>query len=571
MGLFAQIVRGDTLPHPRARFRQPPGSLAGRLARSGMTRTALLRLTTFLFAGLLTLQAAFAAPSILRRGNTVEPDSLDPQKSSLDYTIAITGDMLLSLVQGDARFEPVAGAAERWTVSADGLVYTFVLRQGLKWSDGVPLTADDAVFALRRLVTPQTASPSAYLAFKIKNARDVQAGKLKPEQLGVRAVDARTVEITLIAPNPLFLNMLAEPYFAPLPRHAIEKHQAKWTRPGLMPASGAYKLAAWRAGDHVQLTKNAAFYDARNVAIDQVFYYPTDDDAAALRRFRAGELDLNLRFTSTELDWLKRNQPQAVRIAPAAWGTRIAINMKASRFAYLRVRRAIALAIDREAIVEKILRTGETAAYGIMPPVAPGYAGAKMDFAGKPMAARLDEARALLKAAGFSAAKPLSFDLCQRTGPANRRVGVALQNMLAAAGIKVSLKFSDVARYYDELRKGDCEIAVIGLAWPPDPALFLGDLQSGSPQNYSFYRKPTYDAALVAAGKMADLGPRYAAFAAAEAMVLADFVSIPLYFNAYTAIVAPHVKGFEMNGRDLHPTRLLRIEKEQAGGGKQAR
>lgn len=526
-----------------------------------MLRASTRHLIALLVFALLTSQAALAAPSVLRRGNMTEPDSLDPQKSTLDYTIAITGDMLLPLVQGDARFEPVAGAAERWTVSSDGLIYTFSLRTGLTWSDGAPLTADDAVFGLRRLVQPATASPNAFLAFKIKNAREVQSGKLKPEALGVRAIDPRTVEITLIAPNPNFLNMLAEPYFAPMPRHAIEKHKDKWTRPGVMVASGAYKLVEWRTGDQIRLTKNASFYDAKNVRIDDIVYYPTDDDAAALRRFRAGELDLNLRFSSTELEWLKRNNPQVVRVAPAAWGTRIAINMKAPKFADPRVRRAIALAVDREAIVEKILRTGETPAYGIMPPVAPGYTGAKMDFSAKPMAERLNEARALMKAVGFSAAKPLTFELCQRAGPANRRVAVALQNMLAGIGIKASLRFSDVAMYYDELRKGDCEIAVIGVAWPPDPDLFLSDLSSESPQNYSFYRSPSFDAALEGAGRIPQRGPRYTAYAKAEAVALQDFASIPLYFNAFTAIVAPHVKGFEMNGRDLHPTRLLRIEK----------
>jgi oligopeptide transport system substrate-binding protein len=519
------------------------------------------RLIAALLCFALLLQAAVAAPVTLRRGNPAEPDTLDPQKSSIDYTAAITVDMLLPLVQGDAKFEPAPGAAESWTVSKDGLVYTFKLRQGLKWSDGVPLTAEDAVFALRRLVTPATLSPTAFNAFNIKNASEVQAGKLPPEALGVRNPDAATVEVTLVAPNPNFLNQLAEPQFAPLPRHAIEKLKDAWTRPGNMPASGAYKLAAWRPNDHVRLIKNRAFFDAKNVTIDEVFYYPTDDDAAALRRFRAGELDLNARFSSTELVWLKKNRPEVVRIGVASWGTRMMINIAKPPFGDVRVRRALALAFDREALVANILRTGETPAYGIMPPVAPGYTGAVMDFKAKPMAERQMEARALLKAAGYGEAKPLKLVLGQRLGAANRRVAVAAQEMLAKVGIVAEIRFADVSLYYGDLRKGNFEVALTGAAWPPDPQNFLNDFLPASPQNYSQYKNRAYEDAIAAASIIAERGARYAAFAKAEAIALKDVAAVPLYFNSNTAIVAPYVKGYVENGRDLHPTRTLRIEK----------
>lgn len=519
------------------------------------------RMVALVLAIALTAQAALAAPVVLRRGNPAEPDTLDPQKSSIDYTLAITGDMFLSLVQGDARFEASPGAAESWTVSEDGRVYTFKMRSGLKWSDGAPLTADDAVFALRRLVTPATLAPSAFLAFNIKNAAAIQAGKMKPEDLGVRAVNASTVEITLVAPNPNFLNLLAEAQFAPMPRHAIEKQKDAWTRPGAMVSSGAYTLAQWRSGDHVKLVKNPTFFDAKNVQIDEVIYYPTEDDAAALRRFRAGELDINARFSSTELAWLKKNRPDVVRIGVAAWGTRIVINTKLPKFADVRVRRALALAMDREAIVEKILRTGETPAYAIMPPVAPGYKNAEFDFKPKPMPERIAEAKALLKAAGYTDKNPLSFVLSQRAGAANRRVAVAVQDMLRVVGVKTDIVFADVSLYYGDLRKGNFQIAITGAAWPPDPQNFLNDLFSTSPQNYSQYKSKAYDDAHTAAGLIPDRAPRYAAFAKAEAIALKDVALIPLYFNSNTAIVAPHVKGYIENGRDLHPTRLLRIEK----------
>ena len=520
------------------------------------------RVTLASFAALLFAQAAAAAPIVLRRGNPAEPDTLDPHKSSIDYTVTVQNDMLLSLTQGDANFQATPGVAESWTVSPDGRVYTFKLRQGLKWSDGTPITVDDAIFSIRRFVAPATASPNAFLAYKIKNAAAVNAGKLPVEQLGVRALDASTLEMTLDAPNPNWLNVIAEPYFAPLPRRVIEKYKEAWTRPQNMVASGAYKLAEWRSGDHVRLVKNPLFYDAKSVQIDEVIYYPAADDAVALKRFRAGEIDLNARFSATELVWLKKNRPDVIRIAPSSWGTRVMLNEGLPKFADARVRRALALAVDREAIVNNILRTGELPAYGIVPPVVSGYAGATMDFKATPLPERLIEARALLKAAGYSDAKPLALVLSQRAGPANKRVAVALADMWSKIGVKTELRFSDVSMYYDEMRKFDFEAGVTGAAWPPDPEHFLNDFHPKSPQNYSRYDSKAFNDALTRAGLIAERGPRYEAFREAEAIMLKDIPAIPLYFNVNTNIVAPYVKGYRDNGRDLHPSRLLRIEKK---------
>lgn len=507
------------------------------------------------------MHAAMAAPIVLRRGNPAEPDTLDAQKSSIDYTVAITNDMLLSLTQGDANFQATPGVAQSWTISPDGRVYTFKLRPNLKWSDGTPLTIDDAIYSLRRFVAPSNASPNAFLAYKIKNAAAVNAGKLPVEQLGVRALDASTLEMTLEAPNPNWLNVLAEPYFAPLPRHVIDKYKEAWTRPQNMVASAAYKLAEWRSGDHVRLVKNPLYFDAKNVQIDEVIYYPAEDDAVALKRFRAGELDLNARFSSSELAWLKKNRPDVIRISVSSWGTRVMLNEGLPKFADARVRRALALAVDREAIVSNILRTGEMPAYGIVPPVAPGYQGSTLDFKARPMTERLAEARALLKAAGYSAANPLSFVLSQRAGPANKRVAVALSNMWSKIGVKIELKFADVSMYYDEMRKFNFEAGVTGAAWPPDPEHFLNDFHPRSPQNYSRYDSEAFNEALDRAGLIAGRGARYAGFREAETILLRDIPAIPLYFNVNTNIVAPYLKGFRDNGRDLHPTRLLRIEK----------
>ena len=509
---------------------------------------------------LASFGTSVAAPLVLRRGNVAEPETLDPQKYFTSYAGYIIDDLFLGLMTMDARGRPIAGAAESWTVSPNGLVYTFKLRSGLVWSDGVPTTVDDFVAGIRRVLDPKTAAQFATIAMMIKNAAAVNAGKLPLDQLGVRAVDKQTIEITLEKPAPNLLMVLAQPLMSPVPTHAMATLGDEWAKPGKLVSNGAYTAADWRPNDHVRLVKNPRFYDAAHVQIDEVDFYPTADDAAALKRFRAGELDINGRYSPSDYPWLKAHLPAAVRISPAAWYTCVLFNENKEKWKDVRVRRALALAIDREALTDRLLRTGELPGYGIVPPVVPGYAAASFDFKGQSLAARQTEARTLLAAAGYNAAHPLTFTFRHRAGMANRRVAIGLADMWSAIGVKADLLQDDLALHYAALNAHDFEVADAGPAWYTDPEYFLTAYLTNAPTNYGSYSNAAFDRAMAEATMTADPAQRFSTFAKAEALALHDVATSPLFFNVNTDLVQPYVKGFEPSPTGDHPTRFLRIE-----------
>lgn len=525
-------------------------------------------LLRFVFAAAVALCGAPAfAETVLNRGNIAEPGSLDPQKYSTTYEAEIQRDLFEALVAVGPDSKLIPGAAESWSASADGRTHTFKLRPGLKWSDGTAMSSADFVYGIRRAIDPKTHSWYANLLYNIKNAKAINEGKMKVETLGVGAPDAATVVIELIDPSPTVAILMSNAGLSPAPKHVIDKFGADWTKPGNMVSNGAYKLAAWRPSDHIRLVKNPHFRDAARVKIDVVNFYPTEDDAAAVKRLRAGELDVNQRFPPNEIDQLKRTLPAgSVRTAPSIGVMYLVPNFKKPPFDDARVRRALSLAIDREAIVSQILRNGELANYGVVAPIIPNYTPSALAFKGKPLAERQREARALLAAAGYTAQKPLTFELSHRVGLANKRVMIAVQDMFKAIGVEAPLLASDVTVHYAKLRVGDFAVADAGwFGFGPDPEYFTYLLLSGSTEiNYGAYNNSAFDAKSAEAQRTMDTPKRMALFREAEAIALADDAIIPIYVYVNRSLVAPHVKGWVMNPHDFHPTRFLSIDKSGA-------
>ena len=210
----------------------------------------------------------------------------------------------------------IPGAAESWTVSDDGLVYTFKLRKDGVWSDGSPVTADDFVYSLRRLEDPATGAEYASMLYVIKNGEEVNTGKAKPEEMGVKALDPGTLEVTLKAPTPYFLEMLTHQAAYPVNKASIDKLGADWIKPGNLVSNGAYTLAEFVPNDHIKLVKNPKFFDADSVKIDVVNYIPTEDRSTAVKRFEAGELDSNDDVPTEQLSDLKAKFGDQLRSAP---------------------------------------------------------------------------------------------------------------------------------------------------------------------------------------------------------------------------------------------------------------
>lgn len=527
---------------------------------TGHSRAYTLRCA--LLCGLWSVLATAAAPApvALHRGNVSEPETLDPQKVFADATGLITLDMFVGLVTYDAAANPSPGMAQSWAVSPDGLTYTFKLRPKVAWSDGSPVTAEEIALGVTRALDPKTAAPLANLAFCIKNAVAVNAGRMPVGKLGVRVVDAATIEIKVEAPCPTLITALAEPPFTPAPIKVLKKYGNGWTKPGNIVSNGPFKFADWRSGDHLRVVKNPLFYDAANVNIDEVVYYPIEDDHAALLRFRAGDIDLNARISPNDMPWLKKNMAEVVHSQPTAELNYVVFDHSLAKFKDIRVRRALALAVDQNTLATKLMALGERPAYGLVPPVSPAYHGPRLDFSAQPLAQRQAEARRLLAEAGYTPEKPLSFVIRQRAGSANKRVAIGLQSMWAQVGVKVALQLTDIKTHFAELNAHDFEVGVTDFAWPADPEYFLADLMPTSPTNNGRYVSAAYAAKMREAQAQVKLADRYALFAEAEGILLNDVAIVPLFFNVSRNIVATRVKGFVDNPRDFHLSRFLRLE-----------
>ena len=532
-----------------------------------MTPPGLRALAGFVLLALAMACSPAPPPGVtLNRGNGGEPRSLDPQLIGASAEANIAGDLMMGLTTEDAAARPIPGAATDWQVSPDGLTWTFHLRNHL-WSDGRPVTAADFVFAWRRLLDPKTAAPYAYNLWVLKNARAISAGTLPPAALGVRAPDDRTLVVTLAHPAPYLPQLLEHHSAYPLPSHVVERYGAAWSSPAHYVGNGAFVLKQWVPNDHITLFKNKLFYDAKDVRIDVVNYYPTANSAAALGRFRAGELDTQTPLPAAEIGWLRAHLAQTLRMVPYLGVAYVSINLERPPLSDLRVREALNLAFDRKAIVAKVLRLGEAPAYGMVPPGVANYpGGAALAFVSQPYAARLSQARALMAAAGYGPDRPLRLDYLTTTDPDNLRVAAAVQAMMRAIGVDLTISQADVQTVIQRMNAHEFDLAANSwIADFDDAANFLDLLRCHGGKNYGNYCDPAYDALLDRAQHTADAAARGALLAQAEQTALAAYPWIPMRFMVTRDLVAPYVKGWIANRRDVNRTRWLWIAGKPAG------
>jgi oligopeptide transport system substrate-binding protein len=521
-----------------------------------MTFKSLLLCTSIL---VMTAGGALAE-MVLNRGNNGDPESLDPHKTSTVTEANILRDLFNGLVAQDAKAELVPGAAESWTVSEDGLTYTFKLRAGAVWSDGSPVTADDFVFAWQRVVSPDTAAEYAYMLTPIVNAEAITAGTKKPEELGVKAIDASTFEVKLNATTPYFLEMLTHQATYPVSRANVEKFGADFTKPGNMVSNGPYTLTAFTPNDHITLTKSATFYDAANVKIDTVNFYPTEDRSAAIKRFEAGELDMNDDFPTEQLADMKVKFGDQVKIGPYLGTYYYAFKTDKAPWDNPVLRQAISMAIDRDYLAEEVWQNTMIPAYSFVPPGITNFTASPTDYADMSQLDREDKARGILEGLGYTVDKPLKMEIRFNTSENHTNTAVAIQEQLKPLGIEVSMINTDGATHYGYLEsKGDFDIArAAWIADYKDPENFLALCKTGAGNNYGQYSNAEYDGLLAEAAATADPATRMGILQKAEQKGVAeDLCVVPLLFYSYHSVVSDSVKGWEPNVMDIHPTRFM--------------
>ncbi|MGJ8517097.1 peptide ABC transporter substrate-binding protein [Carnimonas bestiolae] len=519
-------------------------------------KTLAAALTVSLAAAALPAQAAN-----LNIANGDEPGTLDPQKSSGNWETRITRELFATLVAIDSKAELVPGLASRWEISDDGLTYTFYLRDA-KWSDGKPITADDAVFALRREISPATAAYNANLYFTIKNAKEIVAGKAKPETLGVEAVDQHTLKIHLTQPTPSMLQALSMPESAPLPRHYIEAQQGNWVKAGKLVVSGPFQLTRWIPQSDIELSKNPQFYAADSVKLDTAHFYPINDAQAALNRFRTGELGISYTgVPATQFPTVKKNFPNELKVAPLLGEYYYVLNLsKGQPTADKRVREALNLAVRRGIIANRILGQGQTPSYWYLPKAMEGNAGGEMPFAHQPMAERLKKAKQLLADAGYGPEHPLHLEIAYNTLEDHRRIAVAISAMWKQIGVTTTLTNSEAAVHFNTLKNGNFEVGRYGgVATVNDPQDFLKNFVTGYEGNYSRYHNARYDKLVDAIGRELDPQKRARLLTEAQQLLLDDYALLPIYDYVSINLVSDKVKGWHTNPLDVHPLRYLSV------------
>lgn len=491
-----------------------------------------------------------------------EPASLDPHKVSGTWENYVVGDMFVGLTTENPQAMAVPGVAESWTISDDGLTYVFKLRKSL-WSDGTPLTAHDFVYSLKRLLLPETAAEYASLLYIIKGAEAINGGKADVDTLGVKALDDYTLEIILNGPAPYFLDLLTHYTSYPVPKHVIDKVGKLWTKSENMVVNGPYKLVEWLPNTHVKVTRNDKFYDNDSVVINDITFFTQEDRAAIQKRFRAGEIDVAMDFSSDQISWLKKNLPEETHIAPYLGIYYYPINTSVEPFTDIRIRKALAMSVNREAIVDKVLKTGELAAYSFVPPGVAYYdKPAEVDWKSMTHGERVKEAKALLKEAGYGPDKPLEITLRYNTSENHKRIAIAVASMWKQIGVKAELHNSEVKVHYADLKQGDFQVARAGWIADYNDAqnfLYLLETRTG-PNNYGRYSNPEYDALMLKAERTADLVKRGEMMHQAEAMVMRDLPVIPIYHYVSKSLVAKKVVGFVDNAKDIHRWRYITLK-----------
>lgn len=502
------------------------------------------------------------AGGTLRVASMGEPASLDPHKVSGTWENYVVGDMFVGLTTEDPKSKAVPGVAESWTVSEDGKTYTFKLRKSM-WSDGTPLTADDFVYSLRRILDPATAAEYASLLYIIEGAEAVNTGKAEGDKLAVKAIDDNTLEIKLTGPAPYFLELLTHYTAYPVPKHVIEKVGKLWTKPENMVVNGPFKLVEWLPNTHVKLTKNDKYWDVDSLAIDNITFYTQEDRAAVQKRFRAGEIDVAMDFASDQINWLKKNLPDETRIAPYMGVYYYPINSSVEPFTDVRIRKALSMAVNRKAIVEKVLKTGELAAYSFVPPGVAYYENpSEVEWKDVPYGERVKMAKELLKEAGYGPENPLEITLRYNTSENHKRIAVAVASMWKQIGVKAELFNSEVKVHYADLKQGDFQVARAGWIADYNDAqnfLYLLETRTGA-NNYGRYSNPEYDKLMLEAEVTADLEKRAMLMQKAEAMAMADQPVIPIYHYVSKNLVSTKVVGFEDNPKDIHRWRYVSLK-----------
>ncbi len=485
---------------------------------------------------------ASRSKDVLIRLTDNDARGLDPQIISDLSSVRILSDLFEGLARFDAK-----GLAERWEISPNGLIWTFHLRNDLKFSDGTPISTTVFVKALARIRDEKAGSPHGSLFAVIAN---------------IDAPDSRRVIVRLNNPFPQLPALLAHPAMAALPFHRIEKAGEQWTSDRPLVTSGPYQLKDWKLAQQLELEANPVWHSGIPVS-RQIYWRPMDNLNSAMRAVLAGNADIGTDYPTSRHNWLRQEYPALPRNHQYLGTYYFAFNTRKPPFNDKRVRQALSMAIDRQWLATKVVDAGNDPAWGLLPAALRGGAAYRPDWAGWYPPKRIAQAKYLLDQAGYGPKNPLRFEIRFNSSSEHRKAAVALSTMWRALGVEATLFNSEASLHFDSLKRADFAVARSGwIADLPAPENFLNvHRASAGIQNYSGYSESRYEAAMEAALAEAEPDARVEKMREAERILMEDAPILPLYFYTSRALVSPRVIGWKDNAVNVHPSRHLGVKR----------
>ena len=486
-------------------------------------------------------------------GNGTEPQSLDPQIATGVPEHHIISALMEGLVLKDRKtLLPKPGVAESWDISDDGRVYTFKIRGNARWSNGDSLTANDFVWSWWRALQPALGNLYAYMLFPIENAQEYYEGALTDfSKVGAKALDENTLQVTLNHPTPYFLQLLDHYSLFPVHQETIEKFGAadergtRWTYAGNLVGNGAFTLDEWEINRKILVKKNKNYWDSDNVDLNEIVFLPIDNMVTEERMFRAGQLHVTSSLPADKIATYREIDDSPMRISPYLGTYFYRINVDVPHLQDPRIRRALAMAIDRVNLVEKITKGGQIPAYAMTPPGTMGY------YPESSLQYDPEQARKLLSDAGYPDGKDFPItEILYNTNEGHRKIAIAIQEMWKKnLNIDIQILNQEWKVYLDSESAGEYQISRAGwIGDYVDPNNFLDMFICEGGNNRTGWCNEEYDDLILKiAPATKSHKERLEIFQKAETMLLDDMPVIPIYTYTSIQLIDSAVKNFDSN------------------------
>ena len=506
---------------------------------------------------------------VLHFGLGAEPQYLDPHLATSVAAHNILSALLEGLVSEDPKtLQPLPGVAESWQISSDKKRYLFQLRKDALWHNGDSVTAHDFVYSYKRILNPDLGAKYASMLHVLKNAKIYHSGEKVWEEadVGVTAINDYSLELILENQTPYFLELLNHYAWFPVHPPTIEKFDAfarigtKWTKPENFIGNGPFKLSEHKINSVIEASVAETYWDRNQTRLSAIKFYPIETADTEERAFRTGYLHVTQTVSSDRIEFLKQNHPEWIHFEPYLGTYYYRFNLEKPPFDDVRVRKALSLSVNRDLLVEKVLKGGQLPAYCFTPPNTGGF-NAKEGYDYNPRKAKqlLDS---YLKEKGMDELPP--FELSYNTSEGHKKVAEALQAMWKKAlGIEIQLLNMEWKVFLSTISNGDYSIARAGwIGDYVDANTFLHLWRTGDGNNLTGWSNADYDLSLQLAEQSLEPLERFTHFQKCEDLLADEVPILPLYFYVQVSLRHPTVKGWYPTLLNHHPYKYIHLEAE---------